>query len=52
MMIHALSKELNLSEDEITSKNVFWFKHKCDFVGHLRREQNQQLKTQQMRLGR
>ena len=49
-MIHALSKELGLKWEEITEKNIFWFKHKCDFVGHIRRQENIKLKTQQMKI--
>jgi len=44
-----LSEKLNMTWDEITQKNYFWFKHKVDFFNFTVREENKKIKIAEMR---
>lgn len=39
-IVHALAKEFKMTWNEITSKNIFWFKHKSDYFVHLQSQRN------------
>jgi hypothetical protein len=38
--IHMIAKELKITWEEVTIKNIFWYKHKCDFITYIKTNEN------------